>query len=199
MEYNFHYDSPLGGIVLTSDGNALTGLWFDDQTPKTLPAYNGEPTAHTCETPAAYNGEPAAHTCETPVPSCESVPHTREMPVPVFEQTAKWLDIYFRGGIPDFTPPLHLHGTPFRREVWDILRTIPYGRTVSYGDIARQLADRRGIPRMSSQAVGGAVGHNPVSLIVPCHRVIGTGGNLTGYGGGLWRKKELLLLEGSLS
>ena len=81
----------------------------------------------------------------------------------------------------------------------DILLTIPYGQTVSYGDIARLLAERRGIPRMSSQAVGGAVGHNPVSLIVPCHRVIGTGGSLTGYGGGLWRKKELLLLEGSLS
>ena len=184
MEYNFHYDSPLGGIVLTSDGNALTGLWFDDQTPKTLPAYNGESTAHTFE---------------TPVPPCEPAAHTCEMPVPVFEQTAKWLDIYFRGGIPDFTPPLHLHGTPFRREVWDILLTIPYGQTVSYGDIARLLAERRGIPRMSSQAVGGAVGHNPVSLIVPCHRVIGTGGSLIGYGGGLWRKKELLLLEGSLS
>ncbi len=106
----------------------------------------------------------------------------------------RWLDIYFSGREPDFTPPLHLEGSDFRLEVWEILRDIPYGETVSYGQIADRIAAERG-GRMSAQAVGGAVGSNPVSIIVPCHRVIGSDGSLTGYGGGLWRKAALLELE----
>ncbi|MCD8156926.1 MAG: methylated-DNA--[protein]-cysteine S-methyltransferase, partial [Clostridiales bacterium] len=89
--------------------------------------------------------------------------------LPVFAQTREWLDIYFRGKNPGFTPPLRMEGTPFRQSVWEILKTIPYGQTTTYGEIADIIAAQRGIARMSAQAVGGAVGHNPVSLIVPCH------------------------------
>lgn len=106
-----------------------------------------------------------------------------------------WLDIYFNNKIPDFTPPLLLKGTDFRMTVWKMLLDIPYGKTVSYGDIAKAVAKSRGIEKMSAQAVGNAVGHNPISIIVPCHRVVGSKGSLTGYGGGIKRKKELLRLE----
>ena len=115
--------------------------------------------------------------------------------LPVFGQTVRWLDIYFSGRDPGFTPQLFLEGSSFRREVWDILLTIPYGRTMTYGQIAGIIAEQRGLDRMSAQAVGGAVGHNPVSLIVPCHRVVGAGGSLTGYAGGIGRKARLLTLE----
>lgn len=111
------------------------------------------------------------------------------------EQAVHWLDIYFNNKIPDFTPPLLLKGTDFRMTVWKMLLDIPYGKTVSYGDIAKAVAKRRGIEKMSAQAVGNAVGHNPISIIVPCHRVVGSKGSLTGYGGGIKRKKELLRLE----
>ena len=111
-------------------------------------------------------------------------------------QTKHWLDIYFSGQKPDFTPPLHLTGSPFRVRVCEIMLEIPYGQTISYGEIAKRIAQERGAARMSAQAVGGAVGHNPISLIVPCHRVIGANGNLTGYGGGIDRKIALLRLEG---
>ena len=90
----------------------------------------------------------------------------------------------------------HLIGSDFQREVWEILQTIPYGKTITYGDIAKQIATRRGLSRMSAQAVGGAVGHNPLSVIVPCHRVVGSNGNLTGYAGGIDKKEALLTLEG---
>lgn len=117
--------------------------------------------------------------------------------LPVFEETAAWLDVYFRGAMPDFVPKYALPDcTPFRREVTEILCTIPYGETVTYGEIARQLAGRRGVERMSAQAVGGAVGFNPLYLLVPCHRVMGANGALTGYGGGLSNKIALLKLEG---
>ncbi|MCC8151206.1 MAG: methylated-DNA--[protein]-cysteine S-methyltransferase [Lachnospiraceae bacterium] len=115
---------------------------------------------------------------------------------PVLARTREWLDAYFCGRNPDFTPPLLLEGTPFRLAVWEILKTISYGQTMTYGEIARIIAAQRKIPRMSAQAVGGAVGHNPISIIVPCHRVIGTDGSLTGYAGGLDRKTALLQLEG---
>ncbi len=115
--------------------------------------------------------------------------------LPVFDETCRWLDIYFSGHAPDFTPELAMHGTPFRKAVWDILLTIPFGKTMSYGEIAGILARQSGISRMSAQAVGGAVGHNPVSIIVPCHRVIGADGSLTGYAGGLERKARLLEIE----
>ena len=115
--------------------------------------------------------------------------------LPVFEETIRWLDIYFSGNEPDFTPPLSMKGSPFRQEVWEILLTIPYGQTMTYGEIARIMAERRGLARMSAQAVGGAVGHNPISIIVPCHRVVGTNGSLTGYAGGIDKKIKLLTLE----
>ena len=119
---------------------------------------------------------------------------TEDKTLPVFEQTKKWLDIYFSGNEPDFTPKLSLNGSEFRKAVWDILLTIPYGQTLTYGDIARQLVAQQG-GRVSAQAVGGAVGHNPISLIIPCHRVVGTNGSLTGYAGGLEKKVQLLELE----
>ena len=117
----------------------------------------------------------------------------------VFRQTDLWLDIYFSGKEPDFTPPLRMRGSEFRQEVWQILLTIPFGKTTTYGEIAKILADRRGTNTMSAQAVGGAVGHNPISLIVPCHRVIGTNGALTGYAGGLEKKTRLLDMESQSS
>lgn len=120
--------------------------------------------------------------------------HT-ELETPIIAEAKHWLDIYFSGREPDFTPPLHPSGSPFRQAVWELLLQIPYGRTVSYGDIARRLADERGLARVSAQAVGGAVGHNPISVIIPCHRVVGSDGSLTGYAGGIDRKIKLLELE----
>ena len=163
MEDTAHYDSPLGGITMTSDGEALLGLWFDGQK----------------------------HFADAPAPDRE------ERSLPLFDRTKRWLDVYFGGRDPGFTPPLRMESTPFRRAVWEILLTIPFGRTVTYGWIAAELARREGPARMSAQAVGGAVGHNPIALIVPCHRVIGADGSLTGYGGGLDRKRFLLALEGA--
>lgn len=113
----------------------------------------------------------------------------------VFDRTREWLDIYFQGREPDFTPPLHRKTTDFRKKVWEILLTIPYGYTMTYGEIADRIAAEKGLPHMSAQAVGGAVGHNAISLIIPCHRVVGTDGSLTGYAGGIDRKVKLLTLE----
>lgn len=119
-----------------------------------------------------------------------------EKDVPVFRQTKQWLDIYFSGNAPDFTPPLCFAGiSPFRKRVWDIMAAIPFGQTTTYGNIARQIGTETG-KTVSAQAVGGAVGHNPVSLIIPCHRVVGTNGSLTGYAGGIHKKIALLNLEG---
>ncbi len=160
MDSVHHYQSPLGAVTLASDGNALTGLWFDGQK-------------HFAET------LPADHS---------------EQMLPVFAEAERWLDRYFSGGIPDFTPPLFLRGTPFRRLVWEQLLLIPYGTTVTYGQLAERLSVQTG-RRVSARAVGGAVGHNPISLIVPCHRVIGADGSLTGYAGGTDRKSELLRME----
>lgn len=115
--------------------------------------------------------------------------------LPVFEQTVRWLDIYFSGNAPDFTPPMDIRTTDFRRSVCNIMLTIPFGKTMTYGEIAGRLARQKGIARMSAQAVGGAVGHNPISLIIPCHRVVGSDGSLTGYAGGILIKAELLRLE----
>lgn len=118
-----------------------------------------------------------------------------EADIPIFEQAKQWLNIYFSGYEPGMQIPLHLEGTDFQQEVWEILQEIPYGQTMTYGEIARKLTRRKGIARMSAQAVGGAVGHNPISIIVPCHRVVGTNGSLTGYAGGLDKKIRLLKLE----
>lgn len=161
MNYIHHYASPLGEITLTSDGEALTGLWFGGQQhfPHNLTA------------------------------------DSTEAELSVFTQNVNWLDAYFSGKEPDFMPPISLHTTPFRRAVYDILLTIPYGHTMTYGEIANIIAEQRGIQRMSAQAVGGAVGHNPIGIIIPCHRVVGADGSLTGYAGGPDRKIKLLESE----
>ena len=161
MTYIHHYDSPLGEITMASDGEALTGLWFDGQ--KYFAAGIGK--------------------------------ETEEKNLQVFEQTDRWLDIYFQGKEPDFTPKLAMYTTDFRKAVWEILLTIPYGETMTYGEIAKQIAGQSGKKRMSAQAVGGAVGHNEISIIIPCHRVVGTSGSLTGYAGGIEKKVRLLQLE----
>lgn len=113
---------------------------------------------------------------------------------PVFLQARRWLNMYFNGERPNFTPPLRYAATPFREAVWEILLSVPYGKTVTYSQIARTLEERTGEHR-AAQVVGGAVGRNPISLIIPCHRVVGAGGNMTGYAGGIKRKLRLLELE----
>lgn len=162
MKYMYCHDTPLGNMLLTGDGENLTGLSFDSQ--KNLAG---------------------------------SLKDTyEEKKIPVFCQTIEWLDIYFNGKNPDFMPSIKLAGTPFRMAVWKKLQQIPYGKTVTYGQIAKEIAAEKGIARMSAQAVGGAVGHNPVAILVPCHRVMGVDGSLTGYAGGIERKEELLAYEG---
>lgn len=151
-----HYDSPIGGMTMVSDGTALTALCFKGSRSD------------------SYSAKGVLET-----PTC-----------PVFDVTRRWLDMYFNGQKPDFTPRLVPHGTPFQLRVWDIILTVPYGKTISYGDIARRIS-----PTMSAQAVGGAVGRNPIAIIIPCHRVIGADGSLTGYGGGLKRKRWMLEME----
>lgn len=124
-----------------------------------------------------------------PGDGCEAV-------LPVFDIAKNWLDEYFSGKAPDFLPPVApVSATPFRMAVWQELLKIPYGSLVTYGEIAKSVAKTMGLARMSAQAVGGAVGHNPISLIIPCHRVVGSDGSLTGYAGGVWRKKALIELE----
>lgn len=161
MEYRYQYKSPIGSMTLSSDGDALTGLWFDSQK-------------HIRNTQDGNFGEKNRL---------------------FFEEAIRWLDCYFRGEIPDFVPKLKLEGTEFRKKVWNILLTIPYGQTMTYGGIAERFAGQNGITKMSAQAVGGAVGHNPVGIIVPCHRVIGADRSLTGYAGGLEKKARLLQIE----
>ena len=114
---------------------------------------------------------------------------------PTLAEAKRWLDRYFSGREPDALPPLHPIGSAFQLSVWELLLQIPYGTTTTYGAIARQLAQRQGRPRLSAQAVGGAVGHNRISILIPCHRVVGADGSLTGYAGGLDKKRALLSLE----
>ena len=161
MVYTSEYASPLGGIILACDDNAIIGLWFSGQKyfGSTLPM------------------------------------HTEAKAHPLLQDARRWLDIYFTGREPDFLPPLHPVGSAFRQAVWKILLQIPYGKTTTYGEIARQLAAQQGLERMSAQAVGGAVGHNEISIIIPCHRVVGINGSLTGYAGGIDKKIKLLELE----
>lgn len=154
METVSTYDSPLGRLVLASDGEALTGLWFAGQ---------------------AHFGSTLAE-------------DAKAEELPVFQKTKEWLDVYFACDKPGFTPKLRLIGTPFRVRVWEALLSIPYGRTQSYAALAKRL-------NTSARAVGGAISHNPISLIVPCHRVLGANGALCGYAGGLERKQKLLKME----
>jgi methylated-DNA-[protein]-cysteine S-methyltransferase len=122
---------------------------------------------------------------------------TEKDDLPVFDTTRNWLDRYFAGEKPDISAlPLKPAGSDFRQTVWDILRAIPYGEVMTYGDIAKKTAAKMNRKRMSAQAVGGAVGHNPISIIIPCHRVVGANGSLTGYAGGIDKKIKLLELEG---
>lgn len=160
MGYKSIYKSPVGTIILTSDGIYLTGLWFNTSRFLNLREFKDEQVNDELE---------------------------------VFNITKIWLDRYFAGERPDLNAvPIKLIGSEFSMMVWDILKTIPYGKTMTYGDIASLIAKRKGIKRMSAQAVGYAVGHNPISIIIPCHRVIGNNGNLTGYGSGLDVKIRLL-------
>ena len=164
MTYIYTYKTPLqfSDLRMNSDGEYLTGLWFE--------------------------GSKDSSKHET---DCE------EKELPIFRETCRWLDLYFSGKVPDFTPQYKINNlTPFRKEVSNIMNTIEYGKTLTYNDIAKMIAKCRGIEKMSAQAVGGAVGWNPICIIIPCHRVIGANGNLTGYGGGLKNKIELLRLEG---
>ena len=135
------------------------------------------------------------------VESKDDLKHTGDMKtksLPIFEETSSWLDIYFSGKNPSFTPKYKINDlTPFREEVFEIMNKISYGDVLTYNDIAKKIAKKRGIEKMSSQAVGGTVGWNPICIIVPCHRVVGANGNLTGYGGGIDNKIELLKLEGN--
>lgn len=152
----------MGEILLASDGDCLTGLWFVGQK---------------------YYAE-----------NLEM--NNMEKNLPIFKQTKKWLDVYFSGKAPNFTPPLSMAGiSMFRKRVWEIMLEIPFGKTTTYGNIAKQIEKETG-KKASAQAVGGAVGHNSISIIIPCHRVLGSNASLTGYAGGLERKLELLKLEG---
>ena len=157
--YSAHLSSPLGRLLLVSDGEALCGLYFEGQK----------------HFPASLEAE------ERPA-------------LAVFEKTRAWLDRYFAGEEPEIDVPLRLAGTDFQRAVWERLRKIPYGETISYGELAAELAADRKRP-CPARAVGGTVGRNPVSILVPCHRVVGADGSLTGYAGGTERKRRLLEIE----
>ena len=161
MDYTYHYSSPIGGITMASNGESLTGLWFDGQK---------------------YFA------------STLSQRHM-EKQLPVFDRTCEWLDLYFSGKGPDFMPPVFMCVSNFRRDVYEILMTIPFGETMTYKEVADLIAKKHRIISMSAQAVGGAIAHNPISLVIPCHRVIGTNGKLTGYAGGLDKKEWLLDME----
>lgn len=154
-------ESPVGKLLLVSDGENLTGLYMEQER-RIFPQWQ------------------------------------RREDLPVFCAARRWLDAYFAGEAPKETVPLKLEGTAFQTRIWEILLTIPYGETRTYGSIAGQLARELGKKKMSAQAVGQAVGRNPVSILVPCHRVVGTGGKLTGYAGGIDRKAWLLRHEGVL-
>ncbi|MDR1307038.1 MAG: methylated-DNA--[protein]-cysteine S-methyltransferase [Treponema sp.] len=119
-----------------------------------------------------------------------------EQNLPVFEDVRKWLDVYFSGKKPGFMPPLMPKGSPFQKSIWNNLCKIPYGKTTTYGELAKQFELENKDRHMSARAVGGAVGHNPISVLIPCHRVIGKSGSLTGYAGGIAAKTKLLQLEG---
>ena len=149
-------NTTLGTVYLASDGNHLTGLWFEQQ--KYFPSS---------------------------ILEMEKAPDLE-----IFKKTNQWLELYFAGEKPSFTPPLQPSGTAFRHKVWDILLEIPHGEVITYGEIAKKLKVN------SAQAVGGAVGHNPISIIIPCHRVVGASGDLTGFAGGLDKKIWLLKNEG---
>lgn len=182
MLYRSIYKSPLGKILILFDEDTLLGLYFEGQKEfhdlikdEEVKNFNEREVFNEVE---KFNNK-------------SEIENNK-----ILEETKKWLNIYFSGEEPNFTPKLKLEGTEFRRDVWKILLEIPYGETLTYKDIANKLMASKKYERMSSQAIGGAVGANPISLIIPCHRVVGTSGSLTGYAGGLVRKLKLLELEG---
>lgn len=164
MYYRTSYDSPVGPLMLASDGTSLTGLWMEGQK------YFG----------GAIREE-----------------LVQRDDLPVFAMTRTWLERYFARERPDPSElPLAPRGGEFRQAVWELLCQIPYGELTTYGHLTKEMAARLGRASMSAQAVGGAVGHNPISIIIPCHRVVGSGGSLTGYAGGIAAKLRLLEHEG---
>lgn len=169
MEYTCYYASPLGRITLTSDGKALSGLWFDGQ--RCEDSFRKEQEE--------FSGGTARWQKE----------------LPIFGMTEEWLDVYFGGGVPNFTPPLVMNGTPFCKAAWEAMLKIPYGKTAAYKEIANLIAAQGGFERVSARSVGGAAKRNAISLIIPCHRIIGANGKLTGYAGGLDKKAWLLKME----
>jgi len=161
MDHYLKYKSPIGILIIISDGESVTWLGLKGQK------------------------------------YCADLPEevSTEISLPVFADTKRWLDIYFSGKTPTFTPSLAPQGGSFRQAIWQILCDIPYGEVTTYGEIAKLIAKQKGKEKMSAQAVGGAVGHNPISIIIPCHRVIGASGNLTGFASGIEIKIKLLELE----
>lgn len=176
VQYVKEYCSPIGVFTLASDGEHLTGLWLKDQKYFGATLMNNE-----IDTKGKIGeiGELG-----------DSVNN-----LTLFHLVEQWLDAYFQGKQPELSLPLAPKGSPFRQDVWDILCQIPYGEVITYGDIAKKMAQKLGKDTMSAQAIGGAVGHNPISIIIPCHRVVGANGSLTGYAGGIENKIKLLEIE----
>ncbi len=187
MLYRSIYDSPLGKILILFDKDTLLGLYFEGQ--KEFHDLIKDEEVKNFNEKEVFNGVEKFN-------NKSEIENNKICENKILEETKKWLNIYFSGLEPNFTPKINLRGTEFRRDVWKILLEIPYGETLTYKDIANKLMASKKYERMSSQAVGGAVGANPISLIIPCHRVVGTSGSLTGYAGGLVRKLKLLELEG---
>lgn len=181
------YNSPLGEILIIICKDSLTGLYFENQ--KEFKDFEEKGEIKNFYEKEDYNE----------IEKINNISENNKKNFSenkIFEETKKWLDIYFSGEEPKFTPEIKLKGTEFRKDVWEILLEIPYGKTITYKDISEKLIGSGKYKKMSNQAVGGAVAHNPISLIIPCHRVMGTSGSLTGYAGGLDRKMKLLKLEG---
>lgn len=178
-------ETPIGRMMMASDGETLTELCLEDWWWVASGASQGLDADDTDNADDTNAGD--ADTSDADSGTAK-----------VFRQTRAWLEAYFAGERPelDAAPPLNPHGTPFQHEVWDLVAEIPYGETVSYGELAAELAERRGGGRMAAQAVGGAVKRNPITIIVPCHRVVGAGRHFGGYGGRLDVKAELLEHEG---
>ena len=198
MPYTAKYRSPMGEILLAADEAGLTGLWFEGQKyyARCLDSEHMEKEHSMEEDHSMEKNYSMEENHSTGKSHSIDENSSMEKELPALEMAKTWLDIYFSGKEPDFMPPIHLTGSPFRLSVWKLLQQIPYGKTMTYGELARRIAGQRGISHMSAQAVGGAVGHNPISIIVPCHRVVGSDGSLTGYAGGVERKEQLLALEG---
>jgi methylated-DNA-[protein]-cysteine S-methyltransferase len=179
VQYVKKYRSPIGMFTLASDGDHLTGLWLKGQK------YFGATLTNDEIDKKGEIGE---------IGGVGEVDDSANK-LPLFHLVEQWLDAYFQGKQPELSLPLAPKGSPFRQNVWDILCQIPYGEVITYGDIAKKMAQKLGKDTMSAQAIGGAVGHNPISIIIPCHRVVGANGSLTGYAGGIENKIKLLELE----